>query len=285
MSVSTPAGPSNAAAHPGHAEQLNHTIEHEIIPRLMLAHRSHAPSQLGASLRVDLDADDQNTAVALAERSVQAFAHVLLEADQATATLFVETLRQRGVPLNVLYLQLLAPAARYLGELWNQDLCNFTDVTVAAGRLQQLLRELSQHCGQSSARQTDGRRLLLLPAPKEQHTLGLLMVAEFFCRAGWEVSGGPLETGHDPVTSTTREWFDVVGFSLAATMHLEALTQTVAAVRRASRNPQVTIVVGGPAVAHHPALLAPVQADLLLSDAALAPDQVAQFLAARRHVN
>ncbi len=47
--------------------------------------------------------------------------------------------------------------------------------------LQQLLRELSQHSGQSAARQTDGRRLLLLPAPREQHTLGLLMGG-----LGWE---------------------------------------------------------------------------------------------------
>ena len=126
--------------------------------------------------------------------------------------------------------------------------------------------------------------LLLTSAPGEVHTLGLSIVSEFFMRAGWDVDAHFLPA--EPVARQVQTtWYDVVGFSLAATMHLEALTQTVAAVRRASRNPQVTIVVGGPAVAHHPALLAPVQADLLLSDAALAPDQVAQFLAARRHVN
>ena len=285
MSVSNTTGLSNDVSAPARADLLTHTIEHEIIPRLMLAHRGQPPVHTGDTLFPDLDPDDQATAAALAQQAVQPFARVLLEADQATATLFVGALRQRGVPLNILYLHLLAPAARYLGELWDQDLCNFTDVTVAAGRLQQLLRELSQHCGHSPARQSDGRRLLLLPAPREQHTLGLLMVAEFFCRAGWEVSGGPLDTGHDPVKAVARDWFDVVGFSLAATMHVDALTQTVAAVRRASRNPHVGIVLGGPAVSYHPDLVAPVQADLLLSDAAVAPEAVAQFLATRRHVN
>lgn len=285
MSVSPPAGLSNGVPAPAHADLLSHTIEHEIIPRLMLAHRNHPPAHTGDTLFPDQDPDDLATAEALAQQSVVPFARVLLEADQATATLFVGALRQRGLPLDVLYLHLLAPAARYLGELWDEDLCNFTDVTVAAGRLQQLLRELSQHGGQGAARQTDGRRLLLLPAPREQHTLGLLMVAEFFSRAGWEVSGGPLENGHDPVQAVGRDWFDVVGFSLAATMHLDALAQTVAAVRRASRNPHVGIVLGGPAVMHHPDLVAPVMADLLVTDAAAAPGMVARFLADRRHVN
>ena len=285
MSVSTPTGLADAIPAVTHADLLSHTIEHEIIPRLMLAHRSqsHAPS--GELLFAAVDPDNEAAAIELATRAVLPFTRVLLESDQDTANLFVEALRQRGVPLNVLYLQLLAPSARRLGELWDQDLCNFTDVTVAAGRLQQLLRELSQHCNHRAQRTSEGRRLLLLPAPREQHTLGLLMVAEFFCRGGWEVSGGPLETGYDPVKAVARDWFDVVGFSLAATMHLEALTQSVVAVRRASRNPNVVIMLGGPAVMNHPDLVAPVGADLLVCDASKAPELAVQFLATRRHVN
>lgn len=285
MSASHPSGLSTVPLEHPHAEFLTHTIEHEIIPRLMLAHRGETHTPQGDPSPLLLQPEDEAAASALARQAVQPFARVLLEGDPATAMRFVETLRLRGVPLEILYLQLLAPVARYLGELWDQDLCDFTDVTVAAGRLQQLLRELSANGGQANASAGDGRRLLLLPAPKEQHTLGLLMVAEFFRRAGWEVSGGPLEQGYDPVQAVSRDWYDMVGFSLAASMHVGALTQAVAAVRRASRNAQVGIVLGGPVVMTHPALLEPVRADLLIADAAQAPDLVANFLSLRRQVN
>ena len=47
------------------------------------------------------------------------------------------------MPLELLFLRLLAPAARRLGELWEGDLCTFTDVTIGLSHLQQVLRELS----------------------------------------------------------------------------------------------------------------------------------------------
>lgn len=121
MSVSTPTGLADAIPAVTHADLLSHTIEHEIIPRLMLAHRSqsHAPS--GELLFAAVDPDNEAAAIELATRAVLPFTRVLLESDQDTANLFVEALRQRGVPLNVLYLQLLAPSARRLGELWDQD--------------------------------------------------------------------------------------------------------------------------------------------------------------------
>ena len=46
--------------------------------------------------------------------------------DAATAA----GLRGRGVSVEALYVHLLAPAARHLGELWEDDRCHFADVTV-----------------------------------------------------------------------------------------------------------------------------------------------------------
>ena len=62
---------------------------------------------------------------------------------QPAARTYVEALRAQGVSLESLYLDLLAGAARRLGEWWASDLCDFADVTVGVGRLQQILRELS----------------------------------------------------------------------------------------------------------------------------------------------
>ncbi|MBP6851739.1 MAG: cobalamin B12-binding domain-containing protein, partial [Rhodoferax sp.] len=171
--------------------------------------------------------------------------------------------------------------ARHLGSLWEQDLCDFTEVTIGLGRLHQVLRELSPGFSQPLSHAGNGRRILLLPSPGEQHTFGLVMVSEFFRHAGWDVAGGPWEAGADPVIMVRREWFDVVGFSLGSELHLDELAQCIRAVRKAAINPRVGIMVGGPIFSLHPEFVARVGADGAASDGRKAPD-VAEKLSASR---
>jgi methanogenic corrinoid protein MtbC1 len=192
------------------------------------------------------------------------------EIQQGIARSAVEAFRLRGVPRALLCTDLLVPSARLLGEMWDQDLCTFVDVTVAVGRLQQALRDIS--AGQASP-PADGesvRRVLLVPAPGEQHTFGLVMVSEFFREAGWEVTGGP-HPQLDPVAMVRRDWVDVVGFTLAGEIHLASLTAAITAVRKASLNPRVGILVGGPQFLLNPGLAREVGADALAIDGSLAP--------------
>ena len=158
-------------------------------------------------------------------------------------------------------MELLAPTARYLGTLWDDDLCSFTDVTVGLGRLQRVLRELSPVLGGSVAYPLQGRRVLLLPSPGEQHTFGLVMVSEFFRRAGWDVTGGAWSEGVEASTLVSSEWFDVIGFSLGSEVHLPHLAASIAAVRHAACNRDIAVLVGGPLFAVHPEFVGEVGAD------------------------
>lgn len=56
---------------------------------------------------------------------------------------YVESMGRKGASLETIFLNLFSPAAKYLGKLWEEDICDFADVTIALCRLQQLLRELS----------------------------------------------------------------------------------------------------------------------------------------------
>jgi MerR family transcriptional regulator, light-induced transcriptional regulator len=241
---------------------LAQAIEHEIIPRLMLAHR--VPNMC---LSQSVTAAPQVSSL-----DVQEFSRLVLSPDENVAQACVDAMRVRGISIETIYLDLLAPVARYLGELWEQDLCDFTEVTVGLGRLHRVLRELSPAFGQSLDRPVSGRRILLLPGPGEQHTFGLVMVAEFFRRAGWDVAGGPWEAGADPVVMVKREWFDVVGFSLASELHLAELAQCIGNVRNATLNPDVGILVGGPAFSLNPGYVTKVQADAAVTDGSKAPE-------------
>ena len=248
---------------------LSRAIEHEIIPRLMLAHQTpDACISLLQASAPQVSADD-----------VRAFAKLVLAPDENVAHACIEAMRVRGISVETIYLDLLAPVARYLGELWEQDLCDFTEVTVGLGRLQQVLRELSPAFGHSND-QASGRSVLLLPGPGEQHTFGLVMVAEFFRRAGWDVGGGPWEAGADPVLMVKREWFDVVGFSLGNEGHVDELAACIKSVKAAALNPNMCVIVGGPIFLQRPEFVAYVGADAAATDGSKAPDLAAQLVAA-----
>ena len=241
---------------------LAQAIQNEIIPRLMLAHR--VPSVclpqpvLGTPHVSSVD--------------VQEFSRLVLSVDENVAQACIDAMRQRGISIETIYLDLLAPVARHLGELWKQDLCDFTEVTVGLGRLHRVLRELSPAFGLAHGLPVSGRRILLLPGPGEQHTFGLVMVAEFFRRAGWDVAGGPWEAGGDPVVMVKREWFDIVGFSLANDQHLSELAQCIGNVRKSALNPDIGVMVGGPTFSLNPEWVVKVQADLAVNDGDKAPE-------------
>jgi methanogenic corrinoid protein MtbC1 len=251
---------------------LARAIEYEIIPRLMLAHRAQNDCMaLPALVSKRVSTED-----------VEEFAKLVLYQDEMVARACIDAMRTRGISVETIYLDLLAPVARHLGDLWERDLCDFSEVTVGLGRLQQVLHETSASFSQPANDVANGQRVLLVPCPGEQHTFGLAMVAEFFHRAGWEVAGGPSEAGADPVALVKHEWFDVVGFSLACESGLPALSACIRGVRAAARNANVGIIVGGPVFVEKPEYGGLVQADAVALSGRDAP-ALADKLVAGRH--
>lgn len=232
-------------------ELLSRAIETEVIPRLMLAHRQQ-DSQLTGKLR---EVGKPNG------EEVAEFARLLMSHDAEVARCYVAAVRARGMPLDIVLIELFSPAAQYLGELWNVDLCDFTDVTIALSRLQQLLRELSPEFQGDVNLKPDARRALLVAAPGEQHTFGILVVQEFFRSAGWDVQGGlPYEL--DELVDVARsEPFDVVGLSVSCDASVDALTSFIRTLRKVAMNPAVHIVVGGRFFLEHPDFVTRVGAD------------------------
>jgi MerR family transcriptional regulator, light-induced transcriptional regulator len=251
---------------------LVRTLEQEVIPRLAQAHRAAAAAQAVEAALAAPTAHD-----------VEVFAARVIDGSEAGILSMVERLRRRGASAEMIYTELLAPVARHLGTLWETDLCDFATVTVGVARLQRLMRELSPSFGagapvQPQAAAHQARSILLTQAPDEQHSLGLSMVAEFFRREGWRVEGGMGPHGGDPATRAHAEWFDVVGFSIGGQARLPWLREKVAAVRLASRNAAVVVMVGGPLFNANPGWVDHVGADAWAQDARDAPSLAVQHV-------
>jgi methanogenic corrinoid protein MtbC1 len=210
---------------------------------------------------------------------VALFAELVLHEDDQVVRDCVVSLRERGVPVEAIFLDLLAPVARHLGEMWDRDLCSFTEVTMGLGRLQKVLRENSKAFGpaHASPQSTEVKRILLMPCPGEHHTFGLSLVAEFFHRAGWDVVTSFLAT--DAAASVVKQdRYDVVGFSLGSVAVASSLSAAIRLVREVSLNTRVSIICGGPAFDVQPDIGIQVAADAIIVDGSQAPDQAEKLV-------
>jgi methanogenic corrinoid protein MtbC1 len=250
--------------------RLFKTIEHDIIPRLVRAHPNDCATHAPNATAVRPDAAD-----------VESFTHQVMARDDAAIQATLASWQGLGVSVETIFLDLLAPAARHLGQLWEDDRCHFADVTVGLGRLQQIMRSLNAAFGTDIDPPAGGRRVLLLPAPGDQHTFGLSMVAEFFARAGWEVVGVVDALPVSIQDKVKYEWFDLVGISAGSTVRVDAMCSCIESVRRHSHNRSVAVMVGGPLFVVHPEYAAKVDADGMSIDARSAPGMAEQLISRR----
>lgn len=242
----------------GHRDQttLAGIIENDIIPRLLRTHESGAVRELRSS----------GLSVAEQAERIAEFTEIVLQQDVRMAMEYFEMLRSRGAPIEVLFNELLAPTARRLGELWDRDIRDFTDVTRGVDHIQQVVMSYcSTFCNEGS-QTVANQRVLLMPLPGERHNLGVCIVRAHFWRDGWDVWCDTPSTMKDLAALVRQQWFDVIGFSASRLPDPEGLRLDVKKIRKASANKGLTILVGGHAFFEDPALVAIVGADGTASD-------------------
>jgi methanogenic corrinoid protein MtbC1 len=241
---------------------LTRSIETDIVPRLVLSHRGAEPAA------PSLITGDE----------VAAFTDLILIGDTGRMATFIDALRARGTLTEAVFLDLLGPSAARLGTFWEDDVCSFGDVTLGMLRLHRVLTDLIPVFHAEIAPRPELRRALLVPAPGEQHGLGLKIVAEFLRRAGWSVWCGAPESRQALLDLVRRDWFALVGLSTACSERLDTLKTAVRLIRRASCNPAVGIMVGGPVFIDHPELAAAIGADATAVDGRHAAQQAETVL-------
>lgn len=251
-------GRKDAAAHSAGAlkeaaseDRLLPLVEAEIIPRLMMAHQDHRLQP--------------STAPAILARDIAGFSHALMENRLTDATEVVANLCAQGISMEKIYLELFAPAARYLGELWEADLCTFSEVTLCLWRLQTMLYDLSPafHGNPNKSRSATPaeRRIMMATLPGQQHTFGLSMLSEFFRREGWTVLSIPSPKPGEMQDALSANWFDVLAVSVSMDYEVPELGKTLRMARKTSLNPRLSVIVGGPLFLREPGLAARVGAD------------------------
>lgn len=238
-------------------DSLQAVIEQQIIPRLLNVHQLF-PAKVQA-LREEASVAEQPEFLA--------FTQHCLSGDTRQANAIVDALMARGLAQDRIFLELITPAARHLGVLWEQDLCDFTQVTCGLAMMHQMIYRLGYESPAGPSSEGERERIMLACAPGSQHFLGLTIVADFFRQAGAEVVLEISSTESELLRAVANEWFDVVGISVAIEAQLQTLPELIGHVRASSGNPKVRVVLGGPIFLMQPCTAQDLGADAIFTDA------------------
>lgn len=238
-------------------DRLARTIEAEIIPRLLLAHLANKSSRQPEITQISPE-------FGFDDRQIVEFCTIIVKSPVRVAIQFIDRLRAEGMSTEMVLLEVLTPAARYLGTEWEEDKLSFVDVTLGLSRLQQLLRVYSSsfEADIETAKKPSGRRMLLSAMPGEQHTFGMSVVEEFFRRGGWEVTSNAMATRQDLLSCCRDQWFDVVGLSASGDSSVALLPSLIRSIRDIALNRSVRVIVGGCAFLNNPDNAVELGADL-----------------------
>lgn len=207
------------------------TIEDQIIPKLLLAHRS-------ALISGALPADTFE----ISEEEIERFAELSAGQDMAGLLGRLEGLLREGLLIQNVLLDVIAPAAHLLGEQWLDDERSFSDVTVGLGMLQRLVAVIGQKV---EAPVTKEGLVVLSAAPGEQHTLSIHVLAELLRAQGWAVQVEPAADEMALLELLARERVCAIGFTVSNDSlvgHLGPLLERIQALQ-----PSARLLLGGAA--------------------------------------
>lgn len=229
-------------------------IEGQIIPRLLYVHREFA-SETADKVRPAIGPEEAH---ALAAMALRVDAHALMER--------VDEIITAGVGIEPVLIDLLAPAARQLGKWWEEDVCDFVDVTMGLWRLQQVVYDVSSRYP-GKAPLTPARKALFSVFPGEQHSFGTSIVEECFRRNGWLTTC----LGHTDRAPLLRlvadHHFDLIGLTISCDHEVAEVAALIDQVRSHSKNPVLGVMVGGRVLVERPELAPEMGADATAENA------------------
>ena len=195
---------------------------------------------------------------------VDDFCRALIVRDSGAAMQMIRQDRLEGVPVEQIYLGTLAVAAERLGLWWNEDRIGFLEMSVAAGRIFDIMRHLRQANRGAPNGFSPGREALFAAVPGELHTLGVTMAADLFRARGWDID---LRVGHDHeelMAAAAARNYRVIGLSAGGRAGILPLARCVVAFR--ITHPGAGIFISGSLVRDMPDIGALVGADGVAGD-------------------
>ena len=99
--------------------------------------------------------------------------------------------------------------------MWENDECDFIDVTMGVGRLNEVMREFSLQAIREQNGRTHLNTALFTPFPGDQHNFGALVVEEIFANAGWATEALLTPKRQELLHIIAHKNFSLVGLTIS----------------------------------------------------------------------
>ena len=171
------------------------------------------------------------------------FEAMLLDGDERQAVAQLDASLARGDTLLDFEMHVIQPALYSVGSKWQAN-----TISIAQERLatETALRVMAVGAQRTPAAEPAGRRIVLACVAGNQHAVGVRMVGDAFCAAGWAVDclGADVPCAA-LVDYVTRRNPDVIGLSVALAHHLHALRATAEQLITAFGSRRPGLIAGG----------------------------------------
>lgn len=158
---------------------------------------------------------------------------------------YITELLNLGMGIDLIVLELIPRIARKLGNQWASDNLSFAEVTIATGRLQKLIYSLDHLYQETRTSPTTTHSILVTAAPGSHHTLGPLILSNYFTWAGWSVLSESAPSERFIETTVTSKSLTAIAVSIADYDQLDRLPKLIQSIRSKSLNPAIIVLTGG----------------------------------------
>lgn len=198
----------------------------------------------------------------------------LLAGSRREAFGVIELARAEGMDIRTLYMDVLQPAMREVGRLWQENRITVADEHLATAITQSAMARVYEDLVR--AQPEPGPLLVAACADQERHELGLRMICDVLEMEGWDtVFLGASVPVEDLVQMVQARRPQVVALSASTAPQVARVRDAIRAIRGSEMDDGAArplIAVGGRAFMQDPALAARLGADLTASDAAEAAE-------------
>jgi methanogenic corrinoid protein MtbC1 len=258
---------------------IERVVEADIIPRLLANYRARAAAAGTPPAKASSRAKSiQRPSYSATDAASLALGVIGPRPEEAVAAVIARLIAE-GEAAETRCLELIADAARHLGVLWTEDRAGFEEVTIGMFHLQKMAHDIAPMTRRVTLPPGAARKtLLLLCLDGEQHSLAKTLLTNCFDCAGWQVTSMQISSNDDVASLVSTVDYDVVGFSMATDVQLSRADHCIKAVRTASHNRNVIIMVGGALILATPSLVETLGADGTAASAAEATVRADELL-------
>lgn len=210
----------------------------------------------------------------LADEEIDRITQLLLSTEDGAFELAITVLKTHGVSINYIVLDLIPTIARRLGKQWEDDTLSFAEVSIGTNKLERVIHKLDYLFQVTQLEKRGNHSILITNFPESQHSLGTLILSNYFIHSGWRVyrpENNSLKSISKELETNSR---DAIAISISCDEQLQQLPNIISTLREKSQNPKIMVLIGGPLYNMAPAKFSHIQADIT----AFTPEESVQKL-------